>query len=157
MEMFSRPFLYKSLLCLFFFQFVFQQQIMSSPQQQQIMASPQQQQQLMSPQQQQTASTPGPSPGGPGQQQQQQQANNNNGNSSAMNTAMNQMMQNNMSTINMPAMNSMMNPMGGMTMNATGFQQSMGHPGMPSNAMPQVCLNSGRFPIVFSSNVCACA
>lgn len=105
-----------------------QQQIMNSPQQQ-LMASPQQQQQ--------TANTPGPSPGG-----QQNQQNNNVAGASPMNT-MNAMGMNNMSTINMSAMNSIMNNQGmaGMTMtsmNPGGFQQSMGHPGMTSNAMPQV-------------------
>lgn len=115
---------------------------MASPQQQQqLMASPQQQAQQ---QQQQSGNTPGPSPGGS-----QTQPGGGGANSSPMNGGMNAAMTMNpsgMSTINMSAMNSMMpslanNGMAGMTMtsmNAAGFQQSMGHPVMSSGAMPQV-------------------
>jgi hypothetical protein len=119
---------------------VFQQQIRASPQQQQqqqLMASPQQQQQ-------QAGNTPGPSPGS-----QTQQPNVGGANPSPMNGGMSAAMAMNpsaMNTINMSAMNSMMpslanNGMAGMTMasmNAAGFQQSMGHPVMSSGGMPQV-------------------
>lgn len=127
-----------------FIQFVFQQQIMASPQQQQqLMASPQQQQQ-------QGGNTPGPSPGG------QQTQPGGGANPSPMNGGMNAAMTMNpsaMSTINMSAMNSMMpslanHGMAGMTMtsmNAAGFQQSMGHPVMSSGAMPQVRINQRRY------------
>ncbi|KAI9560239.1 hypothetical protein GHT06_014253 [Daphnia sinensis] len=130
-------------------QFVFQQQIMASPQQQQqqqLMASPQQQQQ------QQQGNTPGPSPGGS-----QTQPNGGGNNPSPMNGGMNAAMTMNpsaMSTINMSAMNSMMpslanNGMAGMTMasmNAAGFQQSMGHPVMSSGGMPQVQVIQQQLP-----------
>ena len=101
------------------------------------MASPQQQQQ-------QAGNTPGPSPGS-----QTQQPNVGGANPSPMNGGMSAAMAMNpsaMNTINMSAMNSMMpslanNGMAGMTMasmNAAGFQQSMGHPVMSSGGMPQV-------------------
>ncbi|EFX87555.1 hypothetical protein DAPPUDRAFT_312026 [Daphnia pulex] len=122
---------------------------MASPQQQQ-----QQQQLMASPQQQQQAgNTPGPSPGG----SQTQQPNGGGGNPSPMNGGMNAAMAMNpsaMNTINMSAMNSMMpslanNGMAGMTMasmNAAGFQQSMGHPVMSSGGMPQVQVIQQQIP-----------